>query len=326
MTCTLNRREAAMTTTTPECANCGRPAPGTTLCVGNQSCLTDLLNNLTALHRGHHLRTRTHTRFGRQVVEHDWAPGLLADLDDAIARQTRTGLSTASVLAPAEQLLFNETASAAATHARVVLTRWVAALMRTGLPLQLPAPAGQRLTAPLAAEWLATHPTALAAHPQADQLWEDISQLVDGIRRLVDRAPDLTYIGPCDHEIDTNAHCGRDLYAHLHKPLVRCPGCGTQHQVAERRDWLLLRVAEQLATTEEITRALPTLLGEDVASSTIRAWAHQGKLTQYDPHPLDRRARPRYKVKDVLDLASEAIRIKRERAEARDRKTRKQAG
>lgn len=313
MTNTLNRQEAAMTTpAAPDCANCGRPvATGTTLCVGTTSCLTDLLTNLQALHRGHRVRTRTHTRWGRQVVEHDYAPGLLADLDDAIARQTRTGLSTVSPLAEGERLLFNETAAEVAALARSVLTRWVNQV----------APAGQRLTAQQAAHWLASRPPVLAAHPAAADLWDEISVLVDGIRRLVDRAPDLTYIGPCDHEIDTNRTCGRDLYAHLHKAVVRCPGCGTLHRVAERRDWLLLRVAEQLATTEEITRALPTLLGEEVASSTIRAWAHQGKLAQYDPHPLDRRHRPRYKVRDVLDLAAEAIRVRRQRAEARAGKT-----
>jgi hypothetical protein len=124
--------------------------------------------------------------------------------------------------------------------------------------------------------------------------------MVRQIRRMIDRAPDKIYLGQCGFEIDGEA-CPQDLYVLPSRDSVHCPTCGSDWDTQARREHLLRVVEDQLDTATDISRALSPL-HQPVTASMIRGYARRGKLASYAPHPRDKRALPRYRTGDVLDL------------------------
>lgn len=120
----------------------------------------------------------------------------------------------------------------------------------------------------------------------------------------MDRAPDLLYVGPCLAEVgtvDVPRECGADMYVEIDAPVVTCPACRLEYDVAERRDWLLLEAKDVLAHAEWIGRAV-TALGVPVSPSMIRGWKARGRLIV---RGVDREDRPLYRVGDVIDVAAQ---------------------
>lgn len=296
-------------TNTCSTPRCDRPAPDATICAG---CLHDLTTALRQLALGPLQRVRTHAAINPQAphaglrVVHDHLPGLLADLDDAITRQTSTAGGIGVLVRSAETALpYHAAASNLAHQARNTLTTWARLLLDHQPRLRL---RGGTSTAALA-HALAEHRQQLAQLDGAGEMVDTITGLARAIRRMVDRAPDLQFVGPCSHlHIVDGAviKCTQDLWGIPGKADVHCPACGTTRNMAERREWLLALVNDQLATTQEIVTALPALLGEQVrlAAATIRSWVIRGKLDQHPPHPRDPRNRPTYRVGDVIDLVT----------------------
>lgn len=291
---------------TPHCAT-----PATAVIC--QGCTTDVVTALRQLACGPQQRTRVH------VVDHrtdppttktfvDYLPGLVADLDDAISRQTSTTDGIGILVRQAETALpYHEAASILAAELRNTITTWARLLLDDHPHLELADPS----TAGVAG-WLSRLPALLAMLPAAGEMVDEITHATKRVRSMVDRAPDKVFVGPCGAEATNDADevvvCVQDLYGTPTKEQVRCPTCGVTWDMAERREWLLRVVYDQLATTQEIVRAMPNLLGEGfrVASGTIRSWVTRGKLNQHDPHPHDERERPRYRIGDVIDLVVKA--------------------
>lgn len=117
--------------------------------------------------------------------------------------------------------------------------------------------------------------------------------------RAVDKPLQHTFLGPCDQ-------CGEDLYAHPKARGVVCRNseCEAEYDIGYRREWLLRQAEGQLLTATEMSWALPELLQRKLTASTIRNYAHRGRLTQHPPHP-HRPREPLYLVREVLDLLAE---------------------
>jgi hypothetical protein len=148
------------------------------------------------------------------------------------------------------------------------------------------------------AHWLATQ----EAGPEA---LEAITAAVRTAASVVDRPADTHYAGPCTATtVDVDglpASCTGELYAQPSRATVACPRCGSEYEVAARREWLLAEAWEAVATGPDITRALAgeAFGGLSVSLSTIRTWAADGRLVRVDSLG----GRPRYRVGDVLELA-----------------------
>jgi hypothetical protein len=162
-------------------------------------------------------------------------------------------------------------------------------------------------TLPELAGWLLRHPSWITGHVAAGELWDELTAAIDGAWLAVDRPADLAFLGVCDARVEVEgetAVCGADLYARPGRSVMVCR-CGAEYDVAGQRSLALDRAGDQLLSATEISRALPGLLGRPVTAAQVRGLAHRGRLAQYEPHPLDVRCSPRYRVGEVADVIAE---------------------
>ena len=126
-----------------------------------------------------------------------------------------------------------------------------------------------------AAAWLAGHTGWLRTRPEATQAYDDLDGAHAAVLRAVDTPPALAYYGPCDpHALACPAH----LYGPARAGTIRCPDCGTGHDAAARRVWLLEQAGDQLLGAADMARVL-SALGRPVTAAAIRGYAHRGRLT-----------------------------------------------
>lgn len=95
--------------------------------------------------------------------------------------------------------------------------------------------------------------------------------------------PARWYAGVCSAPVlddwGSVTECSRDLYARGTTGHIRCPSCGTKHDVAERRAVLVDRADDQLVTLREFVTAAPELLRSDVRLDRVQKWATRGLVT-----------------------------------------------
>ncbi|PXY33568.1 hypothetical protein BAY59_10830 [Prauserella coralliicola] len=269
-----------------ECAaRCGRRAQAT-LC---GPCRDELVVALRGL-------AYTVNKDGRR------GPGLCETLDDALAKRLKRGDGQIGFRGRGYtwRLPYDSQASAVADRVGRQIDFWVTAFAQAYPRLQ---PSFRSVAG--ACAWLAEHPTELAAFWDAGKMYRDIRSIVSTVERAVNR-DDLRYVGVCSAALDGGGECDEDLYARADRAKVTCRQCGTQHDVAYRRQKLSEAIEDQLATAAECSRIAPNLIGRELSSSTIRNWASEGKLDPKPPHPLDERKLPRYRIGDVVKLAREA--------------------
>jgi hypothetical protein len=303
------------------CASCARPATAL-LCRG---CTRQIAMALATLAEGPVLRTSTPRRTpstrcapcplvaevyrrgpaldpARRTVERH--PGLLADLDDVVARRTRLTSALGGVPVVDESPLpYHDEAAELAAHARAVLTTWARVLLDLHPGLASPSDTTTRGVS----RWLAQHAARLAMLPAADELADQILDLHRRVHRTVDRAVERVFLGPCGALVLVDGQsierCGQDLYGRADRSVAWCSSCHVEHDVEKRRGELRERLRGQLATAAEISRAMPSLIGGTLAQSTIRWWVRARGLVQHDPHPRDPKRAVRYRIEDVLELA-----------------------
>lgn len=149
-----------------------------------------------------------------------------------------------------------------------------------------------------AARFLLTQLEWIRHRPEAADVVDEVSAAAATLRRCVDAPPKLTYAGPCWELIDGDERCEVELYAVEDAPTVRCIGCGTAHDMDQRRRWLLGEAQDALANAATIAAGLSSL-NQQVTSSMIRNYADRGRIVA---HGRDRDGRPLYRVGDVLDV------------------------
>lgn len=152
------------------------------------------------------------------------------------------------------------------------------------------------------ATWLADRWQLVRHQTWAPDLAGDLSRVMGRAYGLIDSPPETWFAGRCDVELTdpdmpgTTYLCGWLLEGRLDEAIVRCRGCGTHHDVAERREAMIARMPDRLVTAADAARALSTP-DRPVTSSMVRGWKRLGHL---EPADVDERGKPLYRLADVL--------------------------
>jgi len=241
-------------------------------------------------------------------------PGLMTDLDVALAKQATFGASVGG-RATANSLAFGYAASEAGYVARqtvLVWVDWITAVRAHRVP-ETWAEVGDYL-ANRAPNWI-------AQHPDGPQIVDELTAAIRHARQAIDRPAERHYVGPCDALIETlnlttygDLHpvlipvtCTQELYATGDRPTVDCPRCGTRHDVRARQDAMLEQLRDHVLNAADMARAVDGL-GVDLNADRIRQWKRRGLLTvaldNTDRPRADEKGRPLYRVGDVLDIVA----------------------
>lgn len=169
----------------------------------------------------------------------------------------------------------------------------------------------------LAAVWLAHQPRAIRAVPTVTEMHDDVTEAVAHVRRLVDRLPERVLKGPCPYvgydARGDRAVCGARLYAERGEEWIRCPRCGSLHEVRALEAAALHGVEDRLFELRELL-VLMAELGEPVPKATLYAWANDPRRKRLSPRGwkrptgqitdvwIDRRDTPVYRLGDVREL------------------------
>lgn len=140
--------------------------------------------------------------------------------------------------------------------------------------------------------WLAGQVTWLRYRPEADEAYDELHDACRLVARTIDIPVPRWYAGPCE--------CGVELYAASQAMVVRCQvdECRREYDARERKAWLLEQARDVLAHAGWIAAAA-SALGEPVTADMIYGYVRRGRLLA---HGRDLRARPLYRVGDVLDV------------------------
>ena len=249
---------------------CDRPMPGSRVICG--ACEADIARALDAV------------------------PGLTADLDVTLARQTSRTTAGRSAVVP---LPFDPRASEAAWVLRSALAGWVRQL-QDAKPEDWPADTPQDMAA-----WLSQRLQRLAAHPAAPEAHGEICGAVRAAQRVTDRPAERQFAGRCG--------CGRALYAKPGARTVRCRDCDAQPlDVEAQREAMLAAIADQLMTAVQVADVL-TRLAAPLPADTVRHWARGGRLIA---HGHDAGGHALYRVSEVRELLIEKLK-REQRAKAK---------
>lgn len=143
----------------------------------------------------------------------------------------------------------------------------------------------------------------------AEQFLDEMLYNERALRRMVDRPADRWYAGKCSIGTD-EVHCTTELYAVAGAKTLTCPGCGFEHDVSTRRDFLLREARAYLVTATEAAQALISWTDYDGTVpklvDRIRKWRDRDQLDVADVTSLAGRDRHLYRLGDVQDLVVEA--------------------
>ncbi|AER48444.1 hypothetical protein CM06_gp67 [Mycobacterium phage Babsiella] len=180
----------------------------------------------------------------------------------------------------------NPKASRLRERARNELVAWVRHLCETR-----GAPVPRDITTQGLARWLGKHVQTIAADEQAKACHDAIVDLVDRIRRTVNRPEPPEYCGPCQHQftveerarrieqqLDDRAECRVQLYARRGARWVRCPECGTEHEVESLQAALLAEADEYSFSISDLSDFILPKLGMEIPRRTLQHWAKIGEL------------------------------------------------
>jgi hypothetical protein len=148
------------------------------------------------------------------------------------------------------------------------------------------------------AGWLSRHINRVRLLDVAGECADEIGNALDLATHAVDRPPVTVFVGPCGGMVDS-AVCTVDLYAHSGADAVTCQWCGTEHEMEDRRRWLLGRARDRLAPLPTISRALSAWMERQVTPAALRGYVHRGRLIRKG---TDRRGQDLYRVGDAADI------------------------
>jgi hypothetical protein len=311
--------------TRPTC-RCGRPVDGTTLCERCVHTADVALANIAAHYTD--LDTLRTKRFrygtaGATTASVGKTQPLLVDLR-FVSDSNATDSSEWQVPGREGQ------GSAVVADLRTTITSWTRTVLDQWPPLRpilCEDPLCRRCN-PLAAEASHRRPPRdtvvaccgylqrllprIATHPWATDLLRDMLRLERALARLVDRPPDRWYAGKCstpDPDDPNRLVCQAELYASTDSGSVRCPACGTEHDVTGRRDFLLAEAREYAVTATEAAGALIAWTDYDGSETKlvdlIRKWRDRDKLEVRDVTSLHGKDRHLYRLGDIQELLVE---------------------
>jgi len=254
-----------------ECKACQRPSQ-LFLCGDCETELADLLTELI-----------TDSRTKHRI------PGILQDLQDAAAGQTRFGGGNRRDCGDDAPIRFSGRARDILADIRALLVDWASRLAKhTGIVF---VPMDGHDTAAYAL-WLAHNAHTIAAIPTANRLLKRLRHLTKTARHCVDRPAAPLFCGQCDTMMPNRKICGLALYAARDAIEVRCPNpaCRTLHNIEKLYNRTLnsadnkafpkrvLVGNQRTDTPESYTTGIMGELDEFVSSGTFDRWLREKRF------------------------------------------------
>ncbi len=217
-------------------------------------------------------------------------PALAGDIERTMARLRSAGPGgTKGAETP---MPYDVCASEALGYLRAVLVGWIRDLDEN--PEHHPADDIVSM-----AHWLYARHHRLASHPAAEEVVREFAEAYTAGRRALDTGgPERMFLGLCQW-------CTAELFAPTDATVVRCRGCEAEHDPADLRDALTIRIAGHLVTAQEFSGYAVRYLGlnpraQGRLEDSVRAWASRKVVTAqgHAPRP-DGPAQPTYRFGDL---------------------------
>jgi hypothetical protein len=225
-------------------------------------------------------------------------PELVEELEVTVTRQARINAEKHGGRSAERPLPWNEHAAIVASDLNTTLNAWALDTSRLGEDERDLLVDHHYTDTKAVAGWLARNIRTLRQHPEAGQAHDELTNAVREARRAVDRPLERVFAGPCGEPDEDDRECREDLYAASGKATATCKACGARHDMAERREWMLSCIEDQVAYSG-LLAGLVSNLGVQIGSSTIRRYASAGRIKVIS---VDAKRRPLYRIGDVLDV------------------------
>lgn len=239
---------------------------------------------------------RTHTA----DLERDLAdvPHLVAELEVTRTRQDRVAAEKHGGRSATRPLPWNEHTAQKAFELNATLNAWALDVSKLGEDERDRLADQHHTDTAGVATWIARNIRTLRMHSEAGQAHEELRDAIQQARHAVDKPVEKVFAGPCNADLEDGTSCTEDLYGYPGKPHARCAACTAVHDMAQRREWMLGCIEDQVAHSG-LLAGLVTNLGVQIASSTIRKYASAGRIKVIS---IDSKRRPLYRIGDVLDV------------------------
>ncbi len=225
-------------------------------------------------------------------------PDLVDDLQITTTRQDRVAAEKHGGRSSTTPLPWNENSATRAFELNTTLNAWALDVSRQHEDERDPLKLVHHSDTAELARWLVRNLSTLRHHPEAGAACDEITDAIRRARRAVDKPVEWVFAGPCHAPGEDDTPCREDLYGFPGKRMVSCPACGASHDMAQRREWMLGCIEDQVAYSG-LLAGLVSNLGVPIASSTIRKYASAGRIKVIS---VDAKRRPLYRIGDVLDV------------------------
>ena len=239
---------------------------------------------------------RTHT--DQLAADLAGVPDLVAELQVTLTRQDRVAAEKHGGRSSTRPLPWNEHAAQRAFELGATLNAWALDTSQLAEDERDPLAEQHHTDTPAIARWLGRNLRTLRQHQDAGQAHDEITDAIHEARRAIDRPLERVFAGPCGVEGDDGVACREDLYAATGKTSAVCKACATRHDMAQRREWMLGCIEDQIAYSG-LLAGLVSNLGVQIGSSTIRRYASAGRIKVIT---VDSKHRPLCRIGDVLDV------------------------
>lgn len=122
--------------------------------------------------------------------------------------------------------------------------------------------------------WIPAKGPRLRDNPEAHIGISEIGDATARGWRMVNTPPESILFGPCGQ-----AGCREILYSPPGRDTTKCPACGTEWDIAPRREWLFSGLRGALVTVAEARRMLAVYKHIDVRQQYVSRWKQRGLLT-----------------------------------------------
>lgn len=146
------------------------------------------------------------------------------------------------------------------------LARWATATTQAHPDHDVPPKDPARL-----AEWLAEFTDWMTREPWAHDAFDGCAVAHETLKKLFDNPPEQEAIGTCGALLEDETTCTEVLAADKGAMVHRCPRCGAEHDVRQRREQLIDQAADFTVTVAEAVRMLRTTERQQIDARLVRA-------------------------------------------------------
>jgi len=178
-------------------------------------------------------------------------PDLVVDLDVTTTRQDRVTGERHGGRSATKPLPFNQHSAECASDLNITLNAWALDVSKLGEDERDPLKPIHHTDTPELARWLIRNIHTLRHNPDAGMATDEITYSIRQARRAIDKPFERVFAGPCNEPLDDGTgNCLEDLYGMPGKRMVTCPACGSHHDMAQRREWMLSIIEDQVAYSD----------------------------------------------------------------------------